>query len=122
MLNRVCKRPVSWVALLACSWLVAPIGVFADGTGPDARTLGIAEGILSYCSKVDPTTAAEYQERVKQLVQGASDEALAKVRSSEEYQRARASLEDFVSKVDEHNVKRVCSNGVAAQPGVAAHH
>jgi hypothetical protein len=44
------------------------------------------------------------------------------VRSSDEYQRARASLEDFVSKVDEHNVKRMCSNGVAAQPGVAAHH
>ena len=112
---------MSWVALLACCGLAAPMGVFADSPGPDPHTLAITEAILSYCTKVDPAAAARYQEKVKQLVQGASDEALAKVRSSDEYQRARASLDDFVSKVDEHNAKRVCTNDLAPHQGVAAH-
>ena len=121
MLDRLSNRAVSRVALLACSGLAVPSGVFADGPGPDPRALAITEGILSYCTKVDPAAAVKYQETVKQLVQGTSDEALSKVRSSDDYQRARASVDDFVSKVDEHNAKRVCSNGLAAHQGVAAH-
>jgi hypothetical protein len=44
---------------------------------------------------------------------GASDEVLAKVRGSDQYQRARQSTEDFVKTVDEHNAKQLCSNGLA---------
>jgi hypothetical protein len=111
--NRFIK-PMRWIALLACGWLACAMVARADGAAPDPRVLGLTEGILSYCTKVDPALAAPYQEKFRQLVQGASDEVLARVRSSDEYQRARQSMEDFVSKVDEHNARRVCSNAVAA--------
>ena len=62
MLDRFCNRPIDGVALLACGWLAAPSGVFADELGPDPRALGITES---------------------------------------------------VTKVDEHNAKQLCSNGLA---------
>jgi hypothetical protein len=113
MLDRFCNRPINGVALLACCWLAAPSGVFAEGLGPDPRSLGVTESILSYCAKVDAAAAAKYQESVRQLTDGASDEVLAKVRGSDEYRRARQSMEDFVKTVDEHNAKQLCSNGLA---------
>jgi hypothetical protein len=101
-------------ALLVCAVLAGVTLVRADGTGPDARTLGITEGILAYCTKVDPPSAVKYRERIKLLVQGASDATLVGVRNSDAYLKARESMNDFVSKVDEHNAKRVCVNGLAA--------
>jgi hypothetical protein len=109
--NRLTK-PMCWIALLASGGLASAAG--ADGPAPDPRVLGLTESMLGYCTKVDPASAAAYQGKIRQLVRGASDEVLAKVRSSDEYQHARQSMDDFVSKVDEHNAKRVCSNGLAA--------
>jgi hypothetical protein len=76
--------------------------------------LGITEGILTYCTKVDPPSADKYRERIKLLVQGSSDATLARVRNSDAYLKARGSMDDFIGKVDEHNAKRVCVNGLAA--------
>jgi len=100
-------------ALLGCAVLAGAALVRADGTGPDARTLGITEGILTYCTKVDPPSADKYRERIKLLVQGASDATLVAVRNSDAYVKARGSMDDFISKVDEHNARRVCVNGLA---------
>jgi hypothetical protein len=100
-------------ALLACAALAGPAPVLADSTAPDARMLGITEGILTYCTKVDPPSAVKYRERIKLLVQGASDATLVQVRNSDAYLKARESMDDFISKVDEHNAKRVCVNGLA---------
>ena len=86
----------------------------AEGEGPDPKTLGITESMLTYCTKVDAESAAKYRDRVKVLVQGASNDSLAKVRGSDAYRKARASMDDFVSKIDEHNAMRMCSNGLAA--------
>jgi hypothetical protein len=85
----------------------------AEEPAPDARALATTEAILSYCAKVDPAGASKYQERVKLVAQGASEKALDEVRKSDEYQQARASVEDFLAKVDEHNAKRVCAEAVA---------
>ena len=101
-------------ALAACAVLAGAALVRADGKGPDARTLGITEGILTYCTKVDPPSAVKYRERIKLLVEGASDATLVAVRNSDAYLKARESMDDFISKVDEHNAKRVCVNGLAA--------
>ena len=100
-------------ALLAGAALAGATLVQADSTGPDARMLGIAEGILTYCTKVDPPSADKYRERIKLLVQGASDATLVAVRNSDAYVKARGSMDDFISKVDEHNARRVCVNGLA---------
>ena len=85
----------------------------AEEPAPDARALATTEAILSYCAKVDPASASEYQERVKLIAQGASEKALDEVRKSAEYQQAHASVDDFLAKVDEHNAKKVCSEAVA---------
>jgi hypothetical protein len=44
----------------------------------------------------------------------ASRETLAEVRKSDEYRKARSSVDDFVAKVDERNASRVCSGPLAA--------
>jgi hypothetical protein len=81
----------------------------ADQAVPDARALGITEAVVSYCSKVDPKATAHYQERIRLLANGASEEQLARLRQSDEYQKAHASVDDFVAKVDEHNARKVCA-------------
>jgi len=112
MFDRIRHRSVCAIALVACAWIATPASVFAGAQAPDARQLGVAESLLTYCSKVDPPTADAYRTRIKQLVQGTSEETLVKVRNSDEYRQARASLEDFVSNVNERNAKRMCTNGL----------
>jgi hypothetical protein len=102
------------VALLACCAAAAPTLARADAKAPDARALGIAEAVLSYCAKVDPSSAAKVRERIKLLTAGASQGALSKVRNSDEYRRAHDSEDSFLGKVDPKNARRVCSGTVAA--------
>lgn len=93
--------------------IVAPGLTLAEEAAPDAKALGMTEAILSYCANADPSAAVKYQERVKLLVQGASEETLAEVRKSDEYRQAHDSVADLVGKVDEHNAKRACSESLA---------
>jgi hypothetical protein len=116
MLKRIDKGRPGWPALAGCAWLTAAFGAFAaDASAPDPHALGVNESLLSYCSKAVPATAAGYKQKIRQLVQGASEETLSRVRASGAYQQARASMEDFVTRVDEHNAKRMCTNGLAAR-------
>jgi hypothetical protein len=110
---KVLNTPMRWIALLACGCFTIPTFAADEAPTVDARTLGIAEAILNYCAGIDPAAADKYRQQVKMLVQGASEQTLTQVRGSEEYRKARASMEDFVGKVDEHNAKRVCSEAVA---------
>jgi ribosomal protein S20 len=73
----------------------------------------MADGRLSYCAKAVPSSAATYEARVQQLTKGASKQVLADVRKSEDYRRARESIDDFVSKVDQHNARNVCHETAA---------
>ena len=51
------------------------------------------------------------QARAKYLEDlGAWNAAPANVRKSDAYQKAHQSVDDFVGKVDEHNVGKVCTN------------
>lgn len=79
----------------------------------DARSLGIAEALLDYCAQNDPTGAAKVRERLKQLVQGASKQALAEARRSHEYRSAHDSEAAFVGKVDARNAHRLCSQSAS---------
>jgi hypothetical protein len=73
------------------------------------RMLGMTEAMFEYCAKADPKGAVKVHARLKRLVQGASQETLAEVRKSDEYRKARSSVENFVAKVDARNASRVCS-------------
>ena len=110
MFDRLRHGSVCAIALLACAWIAAP--AFAGAPPPDARQLGVTESLLTYCSEVDPPIAGAYRAKIKQLVQGTSEETLVKVRNSDEYQKARTSLDNFVSNVNERNAKRMCTNGL----------
>ena len=87
---------------------MAPIA-YGDGATPSARLLGVTESVLNYCGSRDPTAAARLRQRIKELVQGASEQQLAEVRNSDDYRKAYDSVVDFASKVDEHNVRRFCA-------------
>jgi hypothetical protein len=71
--------------------------------------------LFDYCTKADPKGAAKVHARLKQLIKGASREALAEVRKSDEYRRARSAEEDFAAKIDARNATRVCSGPAAAR-------
>ena len=86
----------------------------ASPQAPDPHALGMTEAVFDYCAKADPKGAAKLRARLKRLVQGASRETLAKVRKSDEYRKARSSVDDFLAKVDERNASRVCSGPLAA--------
>jgi hypothetical protein len=105
-----CKR---LVGMLAGLWLAVPLLAHADGPALNAPMLGLTESILQYCGPVDPAVAAKLREKIKQLVQGASEQQLAQVRNSDEYRKAYASVVEFVGKVDEHDAKRICSESPA---------
>jgi len=95
--------------LALCGCLAAPALSFAEDPAPDPRALGTAEAIVSYCAKIDPSAAAKYQQHVKLIVKNASEEVLAKVRQSSEYQQARDTVDESVGKLDEREAKRACS-------------
>jgi hypothetical protein len=99
--------------LLALALLGMGTAAADQAPQPPARALGIAEAVVSYCSKVDPAALAQYQAMVKAVAPDASDQALAKLRQSEDYVKAHASVDDFVAKVDEHNAKKVCTESLA---------
>ena len=80
-----------------------------------ARALGIEEALLDYCATNDPAGAARVRARLKQLVQGASKQALAEARSSAEYRSAHDAEADFISKIDPHNAHKLCSEAARSQ-------
>jgi hypothetical protein len=103
------RRQVRWVWLVLAGWALGPIA-HAGGALPDARVLGVSESVLNYCGPRDPTAAHRLRQKIEQLVQGASAQQLAEVRSSDEYRKAYDSVVEFAAKIDEHNVKTFCTN------------
>jgi hypothetical protein len=86
---------------------------FADEPAPNPRELGLAEGLLSYCARVDAGAAERIQEQVKSMVQGISADAVARIRGSDEYHQAYDAVTDFVAKVAAPNAKRPCQEWLA---------
>jgi hypothetical protein len=86
-----------------------------EAPAPSARLLGVTESVLNYCAPRDPTAAARLRQKIKQLVEGASEQQLAEVRKSDDYRKAFESVVDFAAKIDEHNVKRFCAETPVAR-------
>lgn len=102
MLKKVC--------LLAA--FVVPGLALADEPAPQPQTLGSMEAILEHCAKLNPAGADQYQEQAKRLGQGASEETLAKIRQSEEYQQSRDSTLESLANIDGENAKKACAQGL----------
>jgi hypothetical protein len=84
----------------------------ADEPLPDAKSLAMTEAILDHCAKVDPAYASNYHKRVQLVAQGASEETLAKVRKTDDYQQAHNSAVESLAKVKEQDAKKMCSQAL----------
>jgi len=91
----------------------APGLALADEPAPQAQALATTEAILEHCAKLNPAAADRYREQAKLLAQGASDEALASVRKSDEYQQSRDSTLESLAKVGEQDAKKACAQNLA---------
>jgi hypothetical protein len=110
------KRNKFFLTWMTCSWCLLPWLIHADEAfSASAKQLAIAESVLHLCGSVDPTAAAKLQAKIKELVKGLSEQQVAQLRQSTEYQSAYSSMEEFVGKVDEHNAKQVCSESASQQ-------
>lgn len=106
------------VGKIACvGWLACGLAVESAWAGEAAavnvQSLGITESVLLFCGPVDPEAAARLKEKIAQLLQGASDDAVAKLRGSDEYRKAYDSVTAFVGSVDQRNARRFCSESLA---------
>jgi len=110
---RLNKKLIGSTLLLTCTAAVLPLLVQADEPKIDGGALGATEAILNYCAKIDPKAADRYQQQIKLLVKGASEEVLAQVRSSEDYKQGREAAEDSLTKVDENDAKQACAASAA---------
>jgi hypothetical protein len=99
------------VCLLAT--IVAPGLALADEPAPQPQALATMETILEHCAKLNPATADQYREQAKMLVQDTSEETLAKVRKSDEYQQSRDLTLESLAKVDDQDAKKACAQSLA---------
>lgn len=93
--------------------IAAPGIALSDEPAPPAQSLATLETILEHCAKINPADADQFREQRKALAQGASEETLAKIRKSDEYQQTRDSTLESLAKVDEQSAKKVCTQSVA---------
>ena len=107
--------------LLACAAALGagafPLLTYADDTQAlQARSLGIWDRVVQYCASSDPVAAAKLRGKVDELTKGLSNQQIADLRQSDEYHSAHTWMDGFVSQVDEHNTKRLCSESAASEP------
>ena len=93
--------------------IVAPGLALGDEPAPQAQALATAEAILEHCAKLIPAEAGRFGEQGTLLTQGASEETLAKVRESDEYQQAREATLESLTRVDEKDAKKACAQDPA---------
>jgi hypothetical protein len=108
MVRRYSLMKLHRILLLTIVCVAAQVAV-AGEVGPDPKVLGTTEAILSYCGKLDPSLAAKYLEQIQQITRGASDEAVAEVRKSEEYRHAREAVDEALEKVDGKDALKACA-------------
>jgi hypothetical protein len=110
------KRNKAFLTWMMCGWCLLPWASQAgEVPAGSAKMLAIAESVLHFCGSVDPIATAKLQAKIKELVKGLSEQQVAQLRQSTEYQSAYSSMEEFVGKVDEHNAKQVCSESAPQQ-------
>jgi hypothetical protein len=100
-------------AMLGCS-MIGWSGASLAADPPNAQLLGITESIVGYCARVDAPAAEKMKERIRQITQGASLEALAKIRETEEYRQGFDSVTEMVSKASPPHEAQPCSDALAA--------
>ena len=102
---------LTWVA---CGGCFLPLLAHGDqALSQQAKSLAIMDRVLQYCGTVDPGAAGKLRQKIQDLTKGLTQQQVADLRQTQEYQAAYASMEEFVGQVDEHNAKKVCSESLS---------
>ena len=106
------------LSVVSLAVLIAVPQVMAADVHFTAAGLGHLEGALDACARAIPASAAEYKKQKERLVQGVSDEDLAKVRAAGEYQEAYKAVSDQLEKAPKDKAAEGCKYflGTAATP------
>jgi hypothetical protein len=70
---------------------------------------GKLEGILDFCAKADPQSAAKYQEQDKRLVKDLPENELAEARQSQEYKKAYDAVGSELGKEPTDKAAEACA-------------
>lgn len=92
--------------------LVAPCLALAEEPAPQAQTLATLETMLEHCARLNPEAADRFREQAKLVAQGASEEALAKMRKSDEYQKSRDSTLESLAELGDEYAKKACAQSL----------
>jgi len=103
------NRILLYAGAVAAAQFVLVSAASAAEVIPDAKVLGTTEAILNYCARIDPAGADAFQSRSRMVTQGASEEAVQKVRKSEEYREARDTTEASLADVDPADAVKICA-------------
>jgi hypothetical protein len=95
---------------LVCVLFALPALTQAAKPPPNAQALGITEGVLHYCGSVDPKAAGQLQQKAKDLVQGLSEDEVAKLRESEEYRAAYDSIGEMLTAAPGQKAVQACAS------------
>jgi hypothetical protein len=98
------------IACLSAALMLAPLALAKLAIPNDA--FGTIEASLDFCARVDPQSAAKYQEKKKFLVQGASDTEVAEARASKEYKDGYDAATEQMGKEPKEKMKKTCAAGL----------
>jgi hypothetical protein len=87
--------------------LAVPQVLAADPPFPPAA-LGQLEGLLDSCSQVTPKSAPDFKKVRDQLLKGVAEKDVAKVRASDEYKEAYASITDRLESASKKEAAEAC--------------
>jgi hypothetical protein len=76
--------------------------------------LATADGALSYCAQIDRNAAATYQSAISIITQGHADAEIASVRTSPEYAKTQAALNQLLANVSFGNGLLACRQFASA--------
>ena len=94
--------------------VAAPLAVADAPTAPatlDGHALGLAEGLLEYCTHADPKSVPVLQARLDELTKDTPEDEVVRLRKEADYRQAHDGITKFTGKVDPQNAKLLCSRG-----------
>lgn len=94
--------------LCLCAAIMFPQLALAELPFTD-QSLGTAQATVDFCAQIDPGTATKYQQQVTLLVQGVSEDEVAKIRSTDDYKDAYARASAALAEVSKPDAAEACN-------------
>ena len=75
-----------------------------------SEALGKMEGVVAFCSQLNPKSAAQYKEAAKAMAGDASEKELTDARASKEYKEANAAIRAELGKLSQGEAVSACAS------------